>query len=294
MALPGVIAGIAAAVAAAPEIIEGIKKALDALGMDRSCIIEIVNTTEERLQLTSSGHDSGAYGTQPAPFIEPRSTMVFSSHSTAAFRGAVGNIGYSGNGFTLFADWSNPFAGHNDLDTEAKGGPRAAEFSALAEAGAGHTNARFRCVLTYSDQSRYLAGPVSRFRSKNFPTLYIRHRNFIGELTPKDQTEADFQFAVVSRGPGLVALRSVNFPDRYLRHQNFALKLQSPAGPDDTLWAKDTTFHLDGGLDDPAGVSFRSVNFPDRYIRHKNFKLFLEPGDTPLFRADATFHRENA
>jgi hypothetical protein len=294
MALPVVIAGIAAAVAAAPEIIDGIKKALDDLGMDRSCIIEIVNTTDERLQLTSSGHDSGTYETEPAPFIEPRSTMVFSSRSTAALRGAVGNIGYSGNGFTLFADWSNPFAGENDLDTEVKSGPRAAEFSALAEAGAGHTNARFRCVLAYSDQSRYLAGPVSRFRSANYPDRYIRHRNFIGELTPKDQLEADFQFALVSRGPGLVALRSVNFPDRYLRHQNFVLTLQPPAGPDDGLWAQDTTFYLDDGLDDPAGVSLRSVNYPDRYLRHNAFKLYLESGNTPLFRADATFHRENA
>ncbi|MEV4510907.1 AbfB domain-containing protein [Dactylosporangium sp. NPDC049525] len=290
MAIPAVIVGIAAAAAAAPEVIDKIKHALDALGFDRSCIIELVNTTDERLKLVRSGHDSGGFEQPPAPFLEPRSTMVFSSRSTAAGRGAVGNIGFDGNGFTLFMDWSNPFAGSNDLDASVVG-PRANEFVAYAEDNPGHTNARFRCVLSYTDPARYAVGPRSRFASFNFPDRCIRHRNFLGEVTPLDQLAADFQFDVIGRGPGLVALRSVNFPDRFLRHQNFEVKLQPPAGIGDLLWVQDTTFHLDPGLADPGAVTFRSTNFGDRYIRHRNFKLYLEPGDTPLLRADATFRR---
>ena len=136
--------------------------------------------------------------------------------------------------------------------------------------------------------------PVSwKFQSQNFPDRFIRHRNFLGELTPPVAPADDFRFIIVDRGSDLVSLQSVNFPDRYLRHQNFEIKLQGPAGPDDSAWVSDSTFHLIDGLADGGGVSLRSVNFPDRYLRHRDFKLYLEQADSPTARADATFRRSN-
>ncbi|MFD0856928.1 AbfB domain-containing protein [Actinomadura adrarensis] len=143
----------------------------------------------------------------------------------------------------------------------------------------------------YGTLSAELAGGFSRFRSYNIPGHYIRHRNFLGEISHDGQPAEDFKFALVNRGPKTVALRSLNFPDRYLRHQHFEMKLHASAGPDDDLWLKDTTFYLDRGLADSNGISFRSVNYPDRYIRHRNFRLYIEPADTSLAKADATFYR---
>jgi hypothetical protein len=146
----------------------------------------------------------------------------------------------------------------------------------------------------YDSHLLSLSTSADKFRSHNYPDRFIRHRNFLGELTPEDQVPDDFKFRLVSRGDGLVALRSVNFPDRYLRHQSFEIKLHGPNGPDDELWWKDSTFRMVPGLADPSGVSLQSLNYPDRYLRHRNFKLYLEPADSPLARADATFHRTNA
>jgi hypothetical protein len=136
--------------------------------------------------------------------------------------------------------------------------------------------------------------PVSwKFRSHNFPDRLIRHRNFIGELTPSGAPVDDFRFTLVDRGADRVALQSVNYPDRCLRHQNFQIKLQAPSGPNDSLWVNDSTFVLVDGLADAGGVSLRSLNFPDRYLRHRGFALWAEKVDSPLARADATFHRFN-
>ena len=133
--------------------------------------------------------------------------------------------------------------------------------------------------------------------SVNFPGHFVRHAFFLGELTRFGGPIADFSFALVRRGDGLVALRSSNFPDRFLRHRDFRIRLEGPNGPDDELWRRDSTFHFERGLADPDGVSFRSVNFPDRYLRHRDFHLVLEPPAGPgdqLFRRDATFIRKPA
>jgi hypothetical protein len=140
---------------------------------------------------------------------------------------------------------------------------------------------------------RWHAQVTWKFRSHNFPDRYIRHRSFLGELTPVGAPADDFRFTLVDRGSDLVALQSVNFPDRCLRHQNFQIKLDPPVGPNDAAWMNDSTFHLIDGLADAGGVSLRSLNFPDRYLRHRDFKLYLEPVGSPQSRADATFHRFN-
>ena len=130
------------------------------------------------------------------------------------------------------------------------------------------------------------------FRSINFPDHFIRHRNFLGELTMKEGPAKDFVFTLEQRGPQLVALRSVNFPDRCLRHRDFRVRLEGPGGAGDELFREDSTFHFEQGLGNSTGFSFRSVNFPDRYLRHREFSLFVEPKDSPNLNQDATFLRQ--
>lgn len=143
-----------------------------------------------------------------------------------------------------------------------------------------------------SDVDRY------QFQSYNFPRLFVRHRNFEGELTTKVGPPDDFSFTLVPRGaPNRVSLRSVNFPDRYLRHRMFRVWLEAPAGQGDRLFQQDSTFVLEPGLADGNGVSLRSVNYPDRFLRHRNFQLWVEaPADAAdqLFAKDATFYRSHA
>jgi Alpha-L-arabinofuranosidase B (ABFB) domain len=140
-------------------------------------------------------------------------------------------------------------------------------------------------------------------RSVNFASHFIRHRDFLGELTPQRTNEPrdDFFFRLVpglARGDlrdedpaSLVSIRSTNFPTHFLRHQDFRLKLQQPAGPGDRLFRLDATFFLEEPGLAGEGLSFRSVNFPDRYLCHRDFHLFVEPRDSANLTRDATFNR---
>ena len=133
------------------------------------------------------------------------------------------------------------------------------------------------------------------FRSFNNRQHFIRHRNFLGELTMKEGPAEDFLFALVRRGQqGRVALRSKNFPTLFLRHRDFRVRLEGPSGSNDQLFANDATFFLVPGLADPNGISFESLNFRGRYIRHRNFQLFVEPEDSANLAPDATFFKEFA
>jgi hypothetical protein len=134
---------------------------------------------------------------------------------------------------------------------------------------------------------------MPQFQSFNFRDRFIRHRNFEGILSRKQDggPAADFSFTLVSRGQGRVALRSENFLTHFLRHANFRIFLAKSNGPTDQLFRLDSTFFLDQGLADPRGISFRSVNFPNHYLRHRDFMLFLEPKDSPNLAADATFFK---
>jgi hypothetical protein len=147
---------------------------------------------------------------------------------------------------------------------------------------------------------------VSLF-SINFSDRFIRHQNFLGELTQiqsdLDKSDATFEWFNGAKFESPVNLRSVNFPAHVLRHQDFRIKLNEynpglippnprPETPEEKLLREDATFFLVEGLADatnPAAVSFRSLNFPDRFIRHRDFHLFLEPADSDLARHDATF-----
>ena len=113
------------------------------------------------------------------------------------------------------------------------------------------------------------------FRSFNIPRHFIRHRDFLGELTREQGPRQDFAFRVVERGGDVVSLGSANFPKRFLRHRDFASGSRI-AGPADQLFRQDSRFHMVPGLADPNGVSFRSVNLPDHYLRHRDFHLFID------------------
>ena len=62
----------------------------------------------------------------------------------------------------------------------------------------------------------------------NFPDRFIRHRNFLGELTPiqsdLDRNDTTFGSEDLQIGSA-VSFRSVNFPTFVLRHQDFRIKL---------------------------------------------------------------------
>jgi len=132
---------------------------------------------------------------------------------------------------------------------------------------------------------------MASFQSYNFRNHFIRHANFLGEITPvsSELDRKDSTFRIV---PGLadsyyVSFESVNYPGHYLRHQDFRLKLQKFDGSQ--LFRQEATFKMVPGLADGSWSSFESVNYPGHYIRHKNFHLYLERGSDDLFRKDSTF-----
>ena len=139
-------------------------------------------------------------------------------------------------------------------------------------------------------------------RSRNFPDRFVRHQNFLGELTPiqSDLDRQDGTFDTQEFTGGQVRLVATNpsLIQFVLRHQDFRVKLNQfnppllpPGGefpPDIQLLSQDSLFVKQPGLAG-GGVSFRSVNFPDRFIRHRDFHLFVEPADSELARNDATF-----
>ena len=152
-----------------------------------------------------------------------------------------------------------------------------------------------KVILVSSDQSAGNgAVPLNQLvslQSINYRDRYIRHQNFLGELTVVksglDKKDATFWIRPGLADPNGVSFESVNYPGYFLRHQGFRLKLHKRENND--LFKKDATFKWEPGLASPKGVSFQSVNFPKRYLRHKNFHLFLENGNNDLFKKDVTF-----
>jgi hypothetical protein len=144
--------------------------------------------------------------------------------------------------------------------------------------------------------------------SLNFPGRFVRHRNFLGELTEvvSDLDRHDATFSIgTNPGVGEKAwFRPVNFPLHALRHQDFRIKLHEwnmplvPPGelgiawnesPEQLLLREDATFYMRQGRADPGAVSFESFNFPGHFLRHRNFELFIDSADDDLARQDSTF-----
>lgn len=95
---------------------------------------------------------------------------------------------------------------------------------------------------------------VVNLRATNVPGHSIRHRAFLGELTPQDEIIGDFAFTLVRRGSEHVRLRSRNFATRFLRHRDFHLVLEPQDSPD--LAANATWFRQPAAvlIDDGPGL----------------------------------------
>lgn len=132
---------------------------------------------------------------------------------------------------------------------------------------------------------------IVSLQSYNYKTHFVRHANYLGEITPisSEQDKKDSAFKIV---PGLadsryISFESVNFPGYYLRHQSFRIKLQRFDGSQ--LFKEDATFIMLPGLADHSCKSFESFNYPGLYIRHSHFHLYIDKGTDSLFKQDATF-----
>lgn len=134
--------------------------------------------------------------------------------------------------------------------------------------------------------------PAVSIRAFNIPNSYIRHRNFLGEISRISSSldRADARFTVKSglASSNCVSFESSNLAGYYLRHQNLRITL---ARNDNTaLFKNDATFCIKPGLASSTNVSFSSYNLPTYYIRHRNFELYIDPYSTnSLFLNDATF-----
>lgn len=138
------------------------------------------------------------------------------------------------------------------------------------------------------------------FESLNYPGRFIRHRNWLGELTPvaNNLDRADATFIV--RRPGLsgtpqsVSLESANYPGHYLRHQGFRVKLAKNDGSE--LFRQDASFVMrEYDSVERGWWYFESVNYPNHYIRHRNFEMWLDRTDrSELFRQDSMYRQRPA
>ncbi|MDD4964623.1 MAG: AbfB domain-containing protein [Gallionella sp.] len=156
------------------------------------------------------------------------------------------------------------------------------------------------CGLFFSGvtHARANIGDIVQLKSVNYTDRYVRHRNYMGELTPvaSDGDKKDASFITRSGLAGMgVSFESVNFPGYFLRHQNFEIKLHQREESD--LYKKDATFIDERGLAG-KGRSFESVNFPGFYLRHCDFRMFIDnnrhgnaacnPSES-VFEADVSF-----
>jgi hypothetical protein len=139
-------------------------------------------------------------------------------------------------------------------------------------------------------------GLAASFESLNRRKHFLRHRNWLGVLTPVNNHQDSEDIAFFVR-PGLtgdaraVSFESVNFPKHFLRHQGYRIKLHK--NDDTELFRKDATFWARPGLRNaPDMMSFEAVNVPGHFIRHQNFELWIARNDgSNLFQEDGTFRQ---
>ena len=134
-------------------------------------------------------------------------------------------------------------------------------------------------------------GSTVSLQSVNYPTHYLRHRGFMGYLTPVtsplDRNDATFRIVPGLAGEDSISLESVNYPGYYLRHQGYQIKLHLASG--DSLYRSDSSFRVRPGLADRTKVSLESVNYPGYYLRHRGFQFYIEQGSGELYNSDCTF-----
>lgn len=134
-------------------------------------------------------------------------------------------------------------------------------------------------------------GSIVSLQSVNYPTHYLRHRNYMGHLTTissaLDRSDATFRIASGLAGGDSISFESVNYPGYFLRHQNFQIKLHQSSV--DQLYKADASFRVRPGLADSSKVSFESVNAPGHFLRHRGFQFYIERGSGDLYNKDCTF-----
>lgn len=142
-------------------------------------------------------------------------------------------------------------------------------------------------------------------RSLNYPSHFLRHRNFGVELTglegDLDRRDATF---LTEENAGTIRFKAAylggqpNRSGRYLRHRDWEVTLQQEdltgvipePSPEQKQFTLDTTFRVVLGLADVSCVSFESVQHAKHYLRHRDWKFFLERAEDDLARKDASFH----
>jgi Alpha-L-arabinofuranosidase B (ABFB) domain len=99
----------------------------------------------------------------------------------------------------------------------------------------------FRFALVPRGQQARMA-----LRSKNFPQLFLRHRDFrvhlegpAGENDRQFAADATFLLVPGLADPDAISLQASNFDDRFLRHRDFHLFVEPLESPEAT---RDATF----------------------------------------------------
>ena len=146
-----------------------------------------------------------------------------------------------------------------------------------------------RCT---NDLAKELIGHVWRFQSYNYPSYYIRHRNYWARIDKSQRTKLyrlDSSWKVVKGLCGCgISFQSKNYPRHYLRHRNYWARIDRY--DHSRLFRKDACFIPRRGLADEQDVSFESVNYRGYFLRHRNYWMRIDRRDgSSLFRKDATF-----
>ncbi|HGA1022769.1 TPA: AbfB domain-containing protein [Bacillus cereus] len=134
---------------------------------------------------------------------------------------------------------------------------------------------------------------ILSFESINNPNKYIRHRNFLGELsaiqTTRDKLDATFAWDGAF-GQGMEGrIWAINNTHHVLRHQNYRIKLVENNQSDFQLF-NDSLFIMRPGTDG-VGISFESKNTPGFHIYHDGSNLYLgrKSPDFPHLHVNFTF-----
>ncbi len=143
-----------------------------------------------------------------------------------------------------------------------------------------------------------IIGTKVSLQSDNYPDHWVRHRNYLGEITridPASELDHKDSTFVIRRGLSGrgISFESVNYPGFFLRHQGYRIKLHQRERTD--LYEKDASFIVRRGLTGKRN-SFESVNYPGHYLRHCSYHLFIDNNqrgnracNPAVFKGDVTF-----
>mmetsp|Transcript_55438 Transcript_55438/g.92146 ORF Transcript_55438/g.92146 Transcript_55438/m.92146 type:complete len:612 (+) Transcript_55438:30-1865(+) len=166
----------------------------------------------------------------------------------------------------------------------------------------GNQQPKLQALRQASNDHRRSTGINVRLVSANFPSHWVRHRNFAlfiddsthdkSDLFMKDSTFTMVRPSLDGSGAPFVSFQSVNYPDHFVRHQNFRLYIHRREGSQ--LYIKDASFKVVPALNGRNGyISLQSKNYPGHYVRHQNYALYIHQRETAdLYVNDASFKME--